>query len=109
MKKLKGNYIGGYSLKEFKEDLKAFDLETQGIHTGKFRKSIVVLPAKPDEVKAARKALHVTQQDFANVIGVSLPTVKAWERGARQPDGVASKLIRLLRKQTKFANIWASI
>lgn len=107
MGRLKGNYVGGYSKKEFKADIRAWNLEIKGVSTGRFKKVVYVLPVKPVEVKAVRKALHVTQLDFANVVGVSLPTVKAWERGARKPDGVASRLIRLLKKDVKFAEVWA--
>ena len=108
MAKLEGNYVGGYSIKEAKADARAIKLEMQGIHTGHFKKTIYILPAKPAEVKAARKALHVTQLVFANIVGVSLPTIKAWERGARQPDGVASRLIRLIKRDAKFAETWVS-
>jgi putative transcriptional regulator len=92
------------------KDIVAIEDEEKGIHTGRFGPvQRIPIPAKPSEVKAARHNLKVSQAAFANVIGVSLPTVKAWERGARRPDGVASRLIRLLRRNKDFASIWSNI
>lgn len=107
MKKFKTKFVGGYSPKDFKEDLKAFMLEEKGVKTGHFKTTIYVRPAKPAEIKETRKSLEITQQDFANVVGVSLQTVKAWETGIRNPDGPASKLIRLLKRDPKFAQTLA--
>jgi putative transcriptional regulator len=107
MKKLKSKFVGGYSPKDFREDVKAFELEEKGIEMGHFKKTIYVRPAKPAEVKEARKHLEITQQGFADVIGVSLQTIKAWETGIRHPDGPASKIIRILKRNPKFATTLA--
>jgi putative transcriptional regulator len=56
-------------------------------------------PASITEVKAARRLVHRTQRQFAQALGVSLETVKAWESGKRVPEGVATKVIRLLKKR----------
>jgi DNA-binding transcriptional regulator YiaG len=103
----KSNIIGGYAAKDLQEDRRAFLLEEKGVDTGHFKKTIYVLPAKPAEVKEVRKKLAVTQQDFADIVGVSLQTIKAWETGLRHPDGPASKLMRILQKDPKFAARWA--
>jgi putative transcriptional regulator len=60
-------------------------------------------PATVQEVKAARKAVHSTQRQFAQTLGVSLETVKAWEAGKRTPEGVATKVLRLLKAEPKLA------
>lgn len=106
MPRLIGKYVGGYTWKEAQADARAFKLELKGIDTGHFTKTRVPLPASPAEVKAARKALKVSQTGFAELVGVSAPSVKAWERGARRPDGVASKVIRLLKKDPGFVKMW---
>jgi putative transcriptional regulator len=107
MPRLTSNYVGGYTWKEAQADARAFKKELAGIDTGHFTKVIVKLPATPAEVKATRKALRVSQAAFAELVGVSAPSVKAWERGARRPDGVASRLIRLLKKDPSFVKVWA--
>lgn len=60
-------------------------------------------PASIVEAKAARKAVHSTQRQFARILGVSLETVKAWESGRRSPEGVATKVLRLLRRKPSLA------
>ena len=107
MPKLIGKYVGSYTYKEAVADARAMRKEEAGIDTGHFRKTVVKLPPTPDEVKATRKALHVSQAAFAELVGVSAPSVKAWERGARRPDGVTSRLIRLLKKDPSFVHVWA--
>lgn len=61
-------------------------------------------------VRAIRKELRLTQQDFATKLGVALPTISRWENQVHKPsplalDKVASFLrtlgddgIRLIRK-----------
>jgi putative transcriptional regulator len=61
------------------------------------------VPAASKEVKAVRKAVHQTQRQFAQVVGVSLETVKAWEAGKRVPEGAATKLMRLLLEEPAMA------
>ena len=61
------------------------------------------LPATKKEVKAARKAVDSTQREFALILGVSLETIKAWEAGKRTPEGIASKVLRLLIKKPQRA------
>jgi putative transcriptional regulator len=60
-------------------------------------------PATIKEVKAARKAVASTQRQFAELVGVSLETVKSWEAGKRTPEGIASKVMRILIKKPKIA------
>lgn len=67
------------------------------------------LPKSAEAAKFVRSRLHITQKEFAKTIGASLATVKAWESGARKPDGVASKLLQLLAKDKKLAARLASI
>ncbi len=103
MKKFDTKFVGGYRVKDFEADMKAIELEEKGVNTGRFTKSLWVIPAKPKEVRSIRKVLKSTQLQFANIVGVSVDTVKAWEAGRRQPEGPASKLMRLLKKHTALA------
>jgi len=47
---------------------------------------------KPEDVIAIRKKLSLTQEGFAEVIGVSKNTVYNWENGAKIPDSRAKML-----------------
>src|ERR1700722_8077967 len=75
------------------------------------RRSKVVsrTPLSPAEIKATRKALKVSQARFADIVGVSAHSVTAWERGVRRPDGVTSRLIRLLGRDPDFIQTWRNL
>jgi DNA-binding transcriptional regulator YiaG len=65
--------------------------------------------AEPTEIKTVRRSLGVSQKRLAEIVGASLATVKAWESGARRPDGVATKVLRLLGQDHKLAQRFASV
>jgi putative transcriptional regulator len=50
------------------------------------------------DVKMVRKNLGMTQKDFALSLGISLATLRHWERGDRKPHGPALILINLVEK-----------
>jgi DNA-binding transcriptional regulator YiaG len=109
MTMLKTKFVGGLTLREAAADARAVKAELAGKHTGRFKVVVVPRPASPAEVKATRKALHVTQVGFAGIVGVSARSVTSWERGIRRPDGVTSRLIRLLRRNPDFAQTWQNV
>ncbi len=109
MSKFGENIVGGLTLKEAAADARAFRAELKGKRTGRFQIVTVPKPASPAEVKATRKALHVSQVGFAGIVGVSAQSVTSWERGIRRPDGVTSRVIRLLRRDPSFVNTWRSV
>lgn len=74
--------------------------------TSTYRKVSRPEPASKTEVKAARKFLQVTQGRFAEIVGVNIETVKAWEIGRRKPEGTASRVIRLIVKKPGFAEFF---
>lgn len=47
------------------------------------------------DVKAIRAKLHVSQNEFAHMIGVSENTIQNWEQGRRKPEGPAITLLRI--------------
>ena len=52
-------------------------------------------------IRAIRKALRVSQSEFASLIGVSVDTVQNWEQGRRKPRGPARALLRVASKEPK--------
>jgi len=48
------------------------------------------------DVYVARTDLHLSQQAFAERIGVGIMTVSRWERGLARPSAVVEKRIRAL-------------
>lgn len=44
-------------------------------------------------IRELRQELQLTQEEFANVLGVVFPTVNRWENGHSNPSKMALKLI----------------
>lgn len=68
----------------------ADDIQQQKLAAGR-----VTVVANP-EVKAIRAKTGLTQQRFANLVGVSQRTLENWEQGRRQPTGPARALLKIL-------------
>jgi DNA-binding XRE family transcriptional regulator len=49
----------------------------------------------PSQVRAARGLLNLTQQDLADISGVSLRTIVQFERGKKEPSVSIAKVLRL--------------
>jgi putative transcriptional regulator len=70
---------------------------------GKIKKGLLkpsrIFKYKPIEVKNIRSKLHISQSQFAMMIGVSKSTLQNWEQGRREPEGPAKALLRVVEKQ----------
>ena len=53
------------------------------------------------DTKAIRKALRLTQREFATTFQLSLATVRDWEQGRYQPDQAARTLLRVIARDPK--------
>jgi len=82
----------------------AFDSIKQGLTEaidyakGKPNKA-VVHKFTPVDVKAIRKKVAMTQAEFASTFGISLGTLRHWERGDRKPRGPALVLLNVVAKE----------
>jgi len=52
----------------------------------------------PEDFSALRAALRQSQEGMAELLGVSVGTVRNWDQGRRTPRGPASQLIRVAAK-----------
>lgn len=61
------------------------------------RTAIVEEPPEYDaeRIRRVRRRLNVSQQVFANLLNVSLATVRSWEQGTRVPDGATRRLLAI--------------
>lgn len=50
------------------------------------------------EVAKARQSLGLTQEAFANLLGIRLSTLRSWEQKKREPSGAARMLIAIAIK-----------
>lgn len=65
--------------------------------TNKFLKVKELNNLSPSEIKELRVFLQLSQSLFADVLGVSVKTVIAWEKGTNQPCGSALRLMQILK------------
>jgi putative transcriptional regulator len=61
------------------------------------RVTTVILP----DVKAIRRSLRMSQQRFAEVYRIPLPTLKNWEQGRRHPDAPAAAYLLAIKRRPK--------
>lgn len=54
---------------------------------------------QPVDVAAVRRSLHMTQEQFAAHFGVSVATLRHWERGDRTPQGPALVLLNVIQRE----------
>jgi putative transcriptional regulator len=61
------------------------------------------VPAKIN-VKAMRRKLGMTQEEFAIRYGLTLARVRDWEQGRSAPDGAARAYLRVIEKEPEAVN-----
>ena len=54
---------------------------------------------EPVDVRAVRKKLNLTQEQFAVLLGISTSGLRKWEQGQRQPTGAARTLLRIMDRE----------
>jgi putative transcriptional regulator len=59
--------------------------------------SRVIFVDQPDP-RATRAKLEMTQEEFAEALGISVKTLRNWEQGRRVPTGAALRLLHLADK-----------
>lgn len=60
---------------------------------------LVTPPAfEPEQIKRIREQNHVSQPVFARFLNTSESTIQKWETGAKQPSGMALKLLSVVQK-----------
>ena len=83
---------------------KAFDSIKQGLEEAiEFSKDnlkkAVVHKFTPVDVKNIRTKIGMTQNEFASAFGISVSTLRHWERGDRTPHGPALVLLNIVAKE----------
>ncbi len=52
-------------------------------------------------VKAIRRSLRMSQDDFARAYKIPIATLRGWERGRRHPDATISAYLRVIERYPK--------
>src|SRR5690242_16646122 len=58
---------------------------------------------KVPDVRAIRRQLRMSQQEFARIYRIPLATLKNWEQGRRQPDAPAAAYLQVIAKRPREA------
>ncbi len=75
-----------------------------GIEVAKGRKRPSrVFEYDDSEIINIRKRLKMSQQELADLIGISKGTIENWEQGRRRPTGAARALLKILMSKPKVA------
>ena len=56
----------------------------------------------PDDIKALRKFVGLTQDELADAMGISVHTLRNWEQGRRRPEGPALALLRIAARHPRI-------
>lgn len=82
---------------ELKEALEEVLAHRQGKHTLSQRTIIL----EPSQIQAIRQEQTLSQEEFAELFGVSIRTLQQWEQGRRQPQGPARVLLKVIAHNPK--------
>jgi putative transcriptional regulator len=82
------------------DDIRASLREARDHAAGKKTNAVThrVTPAKT-EARNARLMLGLSQDEFAELIGTGVGTVRKWELGTRRPSGAARALIDVIKSE----------
>jgi putative transcriptional regulator len=66
------------------------------------RKRIMAGKLEPGDVSALRRFVCLTQEQFAEALGISVHTLRNWEQDRVQPDGPALALLRIAARHPRI-------
>ncbi len=82
------------------------EIESHNKGTAKLKTTVHMVDPAPrydaKAVKRIRSGLKLPQRAFAQLCGVSIKTVEAWESGRNIPNGSACRLFQLIEKDQKI-------
>lgn len=98
------NSVGGKiieGLNEFTEVLEGNERIAEKFTCRKVMLDLLPVPYNPRTVKAIRKLLGVSQGVFAQFLGVSVKTVRAWEMG-KTPGDMACRFMDEIQRNPEY-------
>lgn len=66
------------------------------------RKRIMAGKLEPGDVTALRRFVDLTQERFAEALGISVHTLRNWEQDRVQPDGPGLALLRIAARHPRI-------
>jgi len=77
----------------------AIDYKKGKIKAKVHRRKVSVAPLphyQSSDIKRIREELNLSQRTFADVLGVSIKSVEAWEAGKIEPSGSAQRILSII-------------
>lgn len=66
------------------------------------RKRIIAGSLEPGDVAALRRFICLTQEQFAQALGISVHTLRNWEQDRVKPDGPGLALLRIAARHPRI-------
>lgn len=66
------------------------------------RKRIIAGTLEPGDVAALRRFICLTQEQFAEALGISVHTLRNWEQDRVKPDGPGIALLRIAARHPRI-------
>jgi putative transcriptional regulator len=66
------------------------------------RRRIIAGNLEPDDVAALRRFICLTQEQFAEALGISVHTLRNWEQDRVKPDGPGLALLRIAARHPRI-------
>lgn len=89
-------------MSKFSKELIA-SLTEAGEHAEGKASEVRVHVVEVPDVRAIRRQLRMSQQEFARVYRIPLATLKNWEQGRRQPDAPAAAYLQVIARRPREA------
>ena len=89
-------------MNKFSKQLLESWAEAVEIAEGRAEAARITIVEVPD-VRAIRRGLRMSQQEFSRVYRIPLATLKNWEQGRRQPDAPAMAYLQVIASRPREA------
>ena len=86
------------TFKQLEENLE----EAVEVAKGQAKPRTVYLFLSPEDIKAIREKVKLSQAEFAREFQLHLDTLKGWEQGKRKPDAAATNYLRMIKADPDF-------
>ena len=89
-------------LREFTEALEKEEPIAERFTCRTVMLDLLAVPYDPKAVKATRQLLAASQGVFAQFLGVSVKSVRAWEQGVNTPSDIACRFMDEIRRNPHY-------
>lgn len=84
----------------------AIEYEKGNLENVRKKKYRIIPPAnyESEDIREIRNKLNMSQRIFAELMGISVKTVEAWESGRNTPSGPAQRMLGLFKEDSTLAD-----